>query len=34
VKKKTQRKIKEKEVELRTKDRMIEGLKDEVHRGR
>ena len=34
MKKKTQRKLKEKEVEIRTKEKLIEDLKDEVHRGR
>jgi|LauGreDrversion4_2_1035121.scaffolds.fasta_scaffold182972_2 hypothetical protein len=34
MKKKTQRKLKEKEVEIRTKEKIIEDLKDEVHRGR
>jgi hypothetical protein len=33
MKKKTQRKLKEKEVEIRTKEKLIEDLKDEVHRG-
>jgi hypothetical protein len=34
MKKKTHKKIKEKDLELKTKDKLIENLKDEVHRGR
>jgi hypothetical protein len=34
LKKKTHRKIKEKDIEIKSREKEIEDLKDEVHRGR
>lgn len=34
LKKKSLKKLKEKEIEIKTKDKQIEELKDEAHRGR